>query len=56
MIKVYPKKLGHMRFQDRQSMQREMFAMLPSFLEDLLQSEDLVRGTATRTKTVVATL
>ena len=55
MIKVYPKKLGHMRFQDRQSMQRDV-CHAPSFLEDLLQSEDLVRGAATRTKTVVATL
>ena len=41
-----------MLFQDRQSLQRD-FAILPRFLEDLLQSEDLVRGAATRTKTAL---
>ena len=39
-----------MLFQDRQSMQK-IFAILPRFLEDLLQSEDSVRGATTRTKT-----
>ena len=33
-----------MLFQDRQSMQRD--PILPRFLEDLLQSEDLVCGAA----------
>ena len=32
---------------------KETFAILPRFLEDLLQSEDLVRGAATRTKTAL---
>ena len=35
---------------------KEIFAILPRFLEDLLQSEDLVRGAATRTKTALALL
>ena len=30
---------------------QEIFAILSRFLEDLLQSENLVRGAATRTKT-----
>ena len=32
---------------------KEIFAILPMFLEDLLQSEDLVRGAATRTNTAL---
>ena len=32
---------------------KEIFTVLPRFLGDLLQSEDLVRGTATRTKTAL---
>ena len=32
---------------------KEIFAMLPRFREDLLQNENLVRGTATRTKTAL---
>ena len=40
-----------MLFQDRQSIQ--FFAVLPRFLEDLLQSEDLIRGAATRTQSAL---
>ena len=50
--KVYPEELGHMLFRDRQRMQK-IFAILPRFLEDLLQSENLVRGAASRTKTAL---
>ena len=32
---------------------KEIFAILPRFLEDLLPREDLVRGAATRTKTAL---
>ena len=32
---------------------KEIFAILPRFLKDLLQSEDLVHGAATRTKTTL---
>ena len=32
---------------------KEIFAILPRFLKDLLQSKDLIRGAATRTKTVL---
>ena len=43
-----------MLFQDRQSMQTDLcHTILPRFLEDLLQNEDLVRGDATRTKTAL---
>ena len=35
---------------------KEIFATLPRFLEELLQSEDLVRGAATRTKTALTIL
>ena len=41
-----------MLFRDRQSMQRD-FVTLPRFFEDLLQSEDLVRGAATEAKTAL---
>ena len=34
---------------------KEIFAILPRFLEDWLQSEDLVRGAATRTKIALTT-
>ena len=33
---------------------KEIFAIFPRFLEDLLQSEDLARDAATRKKTVLA--
>ena len=33
---------------------KKIFAILPKFLEDLLQSKDMVHGAATRTKTALA--
>ena len=53
--RVYPEELGHMLFRNRQST-KEIFTVLPRFLDDLLQSEDLVRSTATRTKTALDNL
>ena len=50
--KVYPGELCHMLFQDRKAC-KKIFAIIPRFLEDLRQSEDLVRGAATRTKTAL---
>ena len=47
--------LGHMLFQDRQSMQRNI-CHTPKISQRLLQSEDLVRGAATRAKTALAIL
>ena len=44
-----------MLFQDRKSMQKDLCHTL-TFLEDLLQSEDLVHGAATMTKTALAIL
>ena len=41
-----------MLFQDRQSMQRDL-CHTPKISRNLLQSEDLVRGAATRTKTAL---
>ena len=41
-----------MLFQDRKAF-KKIFAIIPRFLEDLRQSEDLVRGAATRTKTAL---
>ena len=35
-------------------LERLIFAILPRFLEDLLQNEDLVQGAATQTKTALA--
>ena len=52
-FKVYPEELGHMVFQGRQSMQRNL-CHTPRFLEDLLQSENSFRGVATRTKPILA--
>ena len=46
-----------MLFQDRQSMQRVfVFVKLSRFLEDVLQSEELIFGAATQTKTALAVL
>ena len=53
--RVYPEELGHVLFRNRQSI-KEIFTVLPRFLDDLLQSEDLVRSTATRTKTALDNL
>ena len=41
-----------MLFQERQSIQRDL-CHTPEILEDLLQSEDLVRGAAIRVKTAL---
>ena len=47
--KDYPEELGLVLFPDQQAC-KEIFAILPRFLEDLLQSEDLVGDAMTRTK------
>ena len=52
---VYPRNLA-MRFFKIDKACKEIFAILSSFLKDLLQSEDLVQGAATWTKTTLAIL
>ena len=54
LSKICPEELRHVFFQDRQSMQRGRCH--PGFFADLLQSEDLVGGAATRTKPTLAIL
>ena len=53
--KVYPEELGLMLSKINKSC-KEIFSILPRFLEDLLQSEDLFHSAATRTKTALAIL
>jgi len=51
--KVFLEEIDHMLFRDNKAC-KEVFTVFSIFLKDLLQSEDLVHGAATWTKTALS--